>query len=115
MSSGDQLLLGLKLKAGEDFSSFFPARDLKLVVATLKQLIQEQQDDFIYLSGGQGSGKSHLLHSVCHHAFKANLQSSYIPLSQVITIDPLDVLDGHQKYQFLFVYLLATLYSLPNP
>jgi DnaA family protein len=110
----DQLLLALNLKAEQDFSNFYSTRDLKLVQSTLKQLVEQNESDFVYLSGVKGAGKSHLLQAVTHFSYALNKTALYLPLAELINADAEDVLDGHERFQFLCIDDLDCLEHSPN-
>lgn len=60
-----QLPLELSLQAGGRFEDFVAA-DNETPVAMLRALADGQADPFTYLTGPQGTGKTHLLHAVAH-------------------------------------------------
>jgi len=88
----NQLVLGILLKDGYEFSRFSPGQNQE-VVTGLKLLGQGKGEQFIYLWGGAGTGRTHLLQSVCHDAAKNGLACSYLPIEQLKEHGP-KILDG---------------------
>jgi DnaA family protein len=103
MDDSQQLTLGLNLNREADFDSFFTSRDNKLIKATLRRSIDDNISDNIYISGAKGAGKSHLLQAVCHELDAQDKTAMYLPLSQLLDIEPAAILEGHQQFQFLCI------------
>lgn len=76
-----QLTLGLSLKEDATFSNFYPAKNQQLL-SCLTDVTQEQ---FIYLWGAAGTGRSHLLQACCHQVAESSV---YIPLSEWQALSP---------------------------
>ena len=53
----------------------------------LEHILEKADDKFVYIWGNTGSGKSHLLQTVCHQ-YDKKLSSIYLPLSLADTIPP---------------------------
>lgn len=53
----------------------------------LEHILENADDKFVYIWGQTGSGKSHLLQTICHQ-YDAQLPSIYLPLSLADTIPP---------------------------
>lgn len=85
------------------FDSFFVTEAQHMLVASLKQFVEQRAADFVYISGIEGLGKSHLLQAVCHLADGLEQSSLYLPLGQVKDFDPQEVLYGHQHSRILCV------------
>ncbi|MGD8932249.1 MAG: DnaA regulatory inactivator Hda [Chromatiales bacterium] len=83
-----QLPLGITLRPRVDFSSYIPGRNAE-AVARLRQA----QDPFIYLWGGPGCGKSHLLQAVCRQQSKLEDRCTYVPLLKIAELQPV-MLEG---------------------
>ncbi|MGD8587895.1 MAG: DnaA regulatory inactivator Hda [Chromatiales bacterium] len=86
-----QLPLGIALRPRLDFGSFIPGRNEE-AVARLRQA----QDPFIYLWGGPGCGKSHLLQAACRQQGKLGDRCAFVPLLQIAELQPamLEGLEG---------------------
>lgn len=96
MSNTQQLLPGFSFRADADFAGFFTTPSLKLAKVTLQRFVADQTPDCVYLSGAEGTGKSHLLQAACNAADAEGLRAMYLPLQQVIDYPPQAVLDGVQ-------------------
>ena len=83
------------------FDSFFVTDAQQMLVASLKQFVEYKAEDFVYISGIEGLGKSHLLQAVCHLADGLQQSNLYLPLDQVKDFDPQDVLADHQHSRIL--------------
>jgi DnaA-homolog protein len=53
----------------------------------LEHILENKDDKFVYVWGHAGSGKSHLLQTICHQ-YDHSLSSIYIPLSLFENFDP---------------------------
>ncbi len=82
MLDHSQLPLDIHLRDDATFSSFYPGDNLQAKLAAQKWA-DKKGETFIYMWGGHGVGKSHLLHAACHEAFEAGLPAVYIPLKKV--------------------------------
>lgn len=69
---------------------FFYAHGNELLVANLQQFITHQANSYsrqlLYIHGPHGSGKSHLLQSVCHFAGELKKTAQYLPADQLIQL-----------------------------
>lgn len=90
-----QLPLNFQLRDDAIFSSFYPGENLEALNAT-KKLVQGEGETFVYVWGGFGVGKSHLLQGACHEAYEAGLPAVYIPLKGIAKLSPA-MLDDLEK------------------
>jgi DnaA family protein len=74
-----QLSLPLQLRPDADFAAFIAGPNTEAVAAT-KAWAEGSGDDFIYLFGAPGSGKSHLLQAACHRGVQIGRSVVYLPL-----------------------------------
>lgn len=74
-----QLPLSIGLKDSATFDSYFPGPNEE-AVAFLKQLTGDRWEPYVYLQGGPGTGKSHLLQAVCHGAGEREQSAIYLPM-----------------------------------
>ncbi len=83
-----QLPLGVGLRDDATFANFHPGPN-----ATLVDRLQCQLDDggepFLYLWGGEGVGRSHLLQAACHAASDRDRRALYLPLEELGHFPPL--------------------------
>ena len=111
-----QLLPGFEVNDDTDFASFYAPEPLAMVKTCLQQWLDNNQTDFIYLSGASSTGKSHLLQAIAYTVLEKGLRSVYLPLSELllhntpsvlarmatldcVCIDELDVLSGRVDWQ----------------
>ena len=92
-----QLPLSVQLKQDISFDTFVPGRNGETLGA-LVELLSGDGDQFLFLWGSRGVGKTHLLQAACAQAQAAGKDVAYLPLSQVRELDPgvlqnLDLLD----------------------
>ena len=75
----DQLPLNFQLRDDATFSSFYPSENEEALYA-VQQCANAKGDNFIFLWGQEGVGKSHLLQAACQHSSEKGNPSVYIPL-----------------------------------
>ena len=84
----EQLPLGVGLRDDATFDNYHPGAN-----ATLVECLSHQFDDngepFLYLWGGDGVGRSHLLQAACHQASARDLRTLYLPLEELGHFPPL--------------------------
>lgn len=94
-----QLPLNIQLRDDATLDSFYPGDNLE-VLNSVSQMAMGEGEQFLYLFGKIGVGRSHLLQAACHHAVSINLSAMYIPLSDLSTLSPL-MLQGLEKRALL--------------
>jgi DnaA family protein len=75
----DQLPLGVSLRHQRSFSNFIAGQNAA-AVAGLRDLLTRRAGGVVYLWGGSGSGKSHLLEACCGDASMHGRPVAYLPL-----------------------------------
>jgi DnaA-homolog protein len=93
-----QVPLPLAFKGNQDFASYFAGPNL-LVLETLKALAKQETDQgLVFIWGGAGLGKSHLLQATCTAAGEAGRSCIYLPLHEFAASSPsvLDTLEPHR-------------------
>jgi DnaA family protein len=73
-----QLLLDVVPSATPTLANFLPGRNAELVCLLQRILSGQERERFIYLWGGLGCGKSHLLQAIVHEYSQRNLDAIYI-------------------------------------
>lgn len=120
-----QIPLAVQLPDGETFENFVDAGNAQLVqhLKGLGETAQYQTDPFLtYISGDAGTGKSHLLYSLCHVAQANDIRHLYLSLkhkeqfsehildgleqTQLICIDDVDCLKGNDSWQVAMFNLI---------
>jgi DnaA family protein len=76
-----QLPLGLSLPDSATFANFLPGPNVQ-AVAAVEQCATGTGERFVYLWGGSGTGKTHLLQAACQRAGANGDPSAYVPLSR---------------------------------
>lgn len=97
MSHPQQLALRVGLRDGITFDNFLPDKN----EALLHQL-RSGSEPFLYLWGAAGSGKSHLLHALCHAANERGVSSIYFSLQEYRAFD-VALLDGLEQYSLVAI------------
>lgn len=105
-----QLTLGIALRDEATFQNFY-AGDNAQVVATLEKLTPSESEQFIFLWGESGVGRTHLLQACCHTFSCANQTSMYLPL-QDTSLSP-DVLTGIEQMQLVCLDDIDTVLGHP--
>jgi DnaA family protein len=103
-----QLPLGLALRDGARFDSFFPGPNRE-ALDSVQLAASGQGESLVFLTGPAGTGKSHLLQAACHHAADSQRAATYLPLRQLIDLAP-GVLEGLEQLDLVClddVHLLA--------
>lgn len=95
-----QLPLGVRLREAATFANYYPGvnRD---AVRLLRDGVTAEHG-FIYLWGGHGSGKTHLLQAVCHLAGARAQPLAYFPLREIAALSP-EVLEGVEQLPLVLV------------
>lgn len=103
MDNSQQILPVFSSSDDAYFDSFFVTENHHVLVASLKQLVARSSADFVYISGQEGLGKSHLLQAICHLAGDYQHSNLYLPLDQLKEFNPQDVLAGHHYSRILCI------------
>jgi len=74
-----QLPLPVQLRPEADFATFVRGSNAEAVVAVSAWALGDG-DDFLYLFGAAGSGKTHLLQAACRQTAKTERTAIYLPL-----------------------------------
>ena len=110
-----QLLLDVVPSSKPTLENFLPGRNAELVYYLQHNLSSQAQERFIYLWGGLGSGKSHLLQAIVHEYSKRNLRAVYIACESqtdfnidseidCIAVDDVDRLDASAQIKLFNLY-----------
>lgn len=115
-----QLPLNIKLSDAYSFDNFFPAANVQLI-DFLQKLIYQEESQFIYIWGGRGLGKSHLLSALCRYFVTHDDSAFYLPLREkqdysekiiqnledfsLLTIDDIDAVAGDADWQEALFHL----------
>ncbi|MEW7979816.1 MAG: DnaA regulatory inactivator Hda [Candidatus Sedimenticola endophacoides] len=87
-----QLALGITPRVEASLENFTPGDNAE-TLAHLSTCAQGHGEPFLYLWGGNGTGKSHLLQAACQLAGGEGRNSVFIPLEQAALFTP-EILEG---------------------
>jgi len=90
-----QLALGVGLNAAARLENFIPGAN-GAVLSLLRRLVSGELAGHVYLRGGQGVGKTHLLQACCAQAQRSSARVGYLPLGERDTLSR-KVLTGMQS------------------
>lgn len=99
----EQLSLGVSLREDTTFANFWPTPENQLVAAALQTMAEGRGDQAIALWGPAGSGRTHLLQAVCHRAATREMSALYLPLRELTSFEPAQVLEGMEALDILCV------------
>lgn len=94
----EQLTLGLGLRDDATFASFYPAGNMQVFNAIL-HFVRGYGEQYIYLWGQVGAGRSHLLQACCHAAPECNVSAVYLPMADA----HLDLFDGLENVSLICI------------
>lgn len=117
-----QLPLSIGLRESAHFANFVAGENRQLVEAVEAMMrAARDQERCLYVWGGEGVGKSHLLQAACHAAAEAGQTAIYLPLSQadqfapqmlegmeqmaVVAIDDIDAIAGDRAWETAIFHL----------
>lgn len=91
----EQLPLGFRLRDDATFASFMPVGNQQVMQAVIN-LAHGIGDNFLYIYGPVGSGRSHLLQAICHAAPEFHQTVVYLPLDDQMLVHK-DLLVGLEQ------------------
>lgn len=94
-TSGRQLPLNLALRDDATLANYYPG-DNREVVQCLAAAGTGAEARAVYLWGGPGAGKTHLLQAVCHEAGRREQSCAYLPLGELTGLCP-SLLEGLER------------------
>ena len=89
--SGQQLPLLVQLRDDATLENFLASAATAPLIEAVRRQSEGAGEEVVYLHGGRGSGKSHLLQGACHLAGDNAL---YLPLRELVVYPPEEVLAG---------------------
>ncbi len=92
-----QLPLRIGLRDSATFANFFPGTN-----AAPCHALQQQSEPFIYLWGGRGCGKTHLLQAACHAVSERGEGTVYLPMRELSAMSP-QLLEGMEQMELVCV------------
>ncbi|WP_099045245.1 DnaA inactivator Hda [Actinobacillus succinogenes] len=94
-----QLSLPLHQLDGETFANFYGNNNL-LLLDSLRKNSTRLRQQFFYIWGEEGCGKSHLLKATTHQFFGENRTALYVPLAKSVYFSPA-VLDNLEQQELV--------------
>lgn len=91
-----QLPLPITLDEGATFENFY-AEPNAAAVEALRNAAIAADTPVLFLHGGDGTGKSHLLQAACRAAGGAQRRAMYLPMGQAVLLDP-SAVEGLERY-----------------
>ena len=96
MKPTEQLSLAIALDDQATFDNYYAPNGTPQHMATF--LLKDEGRKFAYLSGGSGTGLSHLLQAICQTTVLGkNVGTVYLPLKDLHSYPPNQVLEGLEK------------------
>ena len=95
-----QLPLGVRLRDAATFDNYYPGVNGDVVRMLREAVIAE--NEFIYLWGGRGSGKTHLLQAVCHLMNARARPLAFFPLGESAKFSP-EILEGMEQLPLVII------------
>ncbi|MEM8659917.1 MAG: DnaA regulatory inactivator Hda [Pseudomonadota bacterium] len=93
-----QLPLPVQLNDDATFDNFLSHDANDALVHALMLQAAGEGESMIFLSGGAGTGKSHLLQASCHHI---GSEAIYLPLGGLAHYHPVDILEGIETLKLI--------------
>ncbi|WP_294041745.1 DnaA regulatory inactivator Hda [Thiolapillus sp.] len=82
-----QLPLPVELAPQAELADFIAGDNLQLI-DLLQRIAAGSNDEILFISGGPGSGKTHLLMGLCRRAEQQSHSCAYLPLDELRTLSP---------------------------
>jgi DnaA-homolog protein len=124
MTSLKQLALNICLQDEINFENFYFDNNQE-IVGILQAISLNKKNNFIYIWGAAGSGKSHLIIATSNYLNKANKQIAYLPLFDqaslkpailenlenvtLLCIDDIDLIVGKRDWEEALLYCIKNL------
>jgi len=88
-----QLVLPVRLADHARLDNFLVQESSALIVQAVRDCAHGAEDEWLFLAGHTGSGRSHLLQAACHESMQAGVADArYLPLQLLRDADAADVL-----------------------
>ncbi|MFC1747870.1 DnaA regulatory inactivator Hda [Pseudomonadota bacterium] len=118
-NSMQQMALGMWLRESATFDNYVLAENA-LAVEAVRQACAGGAERFVYLWGGDGVGKSHLMQAACHSMTAQAASAVYLPLAEpglapeildgleqvaLVAVDNLDAIVGQRAWETALFHL----------
>ena len=108
----EQLPLSFNWRHGVRFDDFI-AGTHEALVHCLRDCAAGRGEQFVYLWGGAGAGKSHLLQATCQAAAERGVAVAYLPLAELAAYGP-EILEGLEALALVCVDDLQAVLGRPE-
>ena len=95
----EQLPVTFEFRANQTFDDFYPGSNQE-IVGQLKRTVSGIGEQFVFLWGNAGHGKSHLLQACCQDAFTQEINAFYLDLADSTAINP-GLLTGLEDFELV--------------
>ena len=93
MPNPRQLALQIQINERASLNNFFVSKNNDKTIQILKDLLNSKNGVQIFIDDLGSNGKSYLLQAICNDFSNSNNSSIYIPMHEVINLDP-SILEG---------------------
>jgi len=93
MPNPRQLALQIQINERASLNNFFVSKNNNKTIQILKDLLNSNNGAQIFIDDLGSNGKSYLLQAICNDFSNSNNSSIYIPMHEVINLDP-SILEG---------------------
>lgn len=98
-----QLVLGISLREHSDFANFTVGHSNQELIAALKKFSSLAEPAVVLLHGDAQTGRSHLLEASCAAANELGASTAYLPMQELHSSNPAELLDGLDSVDFLAI------------
>ena len=107
-----QLPLGIALRDDCTLDTFYVG-DNQQILEQLRLTAKGQGEQFIYLWGREGVGRTHLLQGVCNDASRFGQGAVYLPLAELKDHNPTKLVDGLERVNIVCLDDIETIAGNP--
>ncbi|NOU21624.1 MAG: DnaA regulatory inactivator Hda [Methyloglobulus sp.] len=95
----EQLPVNFEFRANQTFDDFYPGSNQE-ILGQLKKTVTGTGEQFIFLWGNAGHGKSHLLQACCYEASNQGFSAFYLDLVDPVSTDP-ELFAGLENFEIV--------------
>jgi DnaA family protein len=115
---GTQLLLPVEPHENQTFKQFLEGSDSR-AKAMLVSFLEQDADTYLFVTGGEGLGKSHLLQASYQLAMKLGKSALYLSCQDYMTLGGRDVftpsmLEGLEDYDLVCIDDVSLMFQMPD-
>ena len=102
MPNPRQLALQIQINERASLNNFFVSKNNNKTIQILKDLLNSNNGAQIFIDDLGSNGKSYLLQAICNDFSNSNNSSIYIPMHEVINLDP-SILEGVSELNLICI------------